>query len=292
MLERLILLAGLTLLTLPAQASQKVLHTEKSLYRNIIVYEENGTRCMRFGRANGSRQTCYVLRRPEELVFEYTRMMMSALYLQPAPKNILIVGLGGGTLPMTLRKLLPDARIDAVEIDPAVSKIAVRFFGLTPDAKLQVFEEDGRVFVKRQARAGRKYDLVMLDAFDHDYIPEHMLTREFLQEVKSLMAPGAVLASNTFSSSKLYKYESATYAAVFGEFYNIKNASRVVLTRLGGLPKRSEIERNARQFEDAFWRMKIDSDWLLERFQTQRDWPADTRVLTDQYSPSNLLNVS
>ena len=48
----------------------------------------------------------------------------------------------------------------------------------------------------------------MLDAFDHEYIPEHLLTQEFLKEVKSLLAPGGVLAANTFSSSRLYDHES------------------------------------------------------------------------------------
>ena len=65
-------------------------------------------------------------------------------------------------------------------------------------------------------REQQRYDLIMLDAFDHEYIPEHLLTQEFLQEVKSLLAPGGVLAANTFSSSRLYDHESTTYAAVFG----------------------------------------------------------------------------
>ena len=46
----------------------------------------------------------------------------------------------------------------------------------------------------------------LLDAFDADYIPEHMLTREFLQEVKSIMAPGGVIVANTFSDSALYVF--------------------------------------------------------------------------------------
>src|ERR1044072_4356923 len=95
---------------------------------------------------------------------------------------------------------------------------------------------DGRVFVKRAIREGRRYDLIMLDAFDHEYIPEHLLTREFLQEVNSLLAPGGVLAANTFSSSRLYDHESVTYAAVFGSFYNLKRDNRVILAMKGGLP--------------------------------------------------------
>ena len=85
----------------------------------------------------------------------------------------------------------------------------------------------------------------MLDAFDHEYIPEHMLTREFLLEIKSLLAPNGVLAANTFATSRLYDFESATYYSVFGTFYRLKRANRVILVREGGLPDREELGRNA-----------------------------------------------
>ena len=49
---------------------------------------------------------------------------------------------------------------------------------------MHVFEEDGRAYVRRAARAGKTYDLIMLDAYDHEYIPEHMLTQEFLRAPK------------------------------------------------------------------------------------------------------------
>ena len=85
----------------------------------------------------------------------------------------------------------------------------------------------------------------MLDAFDHEYIPEHMLTREFLLEIKSLLAPKGVLAANTFATSRLYDFESATYFSVFGQFYRLKRGNRVILLRQGGLPEREELGRNA-----------------------------------------------
>ncbi|MEI2781038.1 MAG: fused MFS/spermidine synthase [Candidatus Competibacter sp.] len=175
-------------------AAMTVIHTEKSLYRNIIVYEEDDQRCMSFSRRDQTaRQTCQSLNDPDQFVFTYTRMMMGALYLNPHPRKILIIGLGGGVLPTALVKMFPDTRIDVVEIDPAVVKVARQFFGFNPDQRIQVFEEDGRVFVKRAGKSGRQYDLIMLDAFDHDYIPEHLLTQEFLFEVKALLAADGVL---------------------------------------------------------------------------------------------------
>ena len=66
------------------------------------------------------------------------------------------------------------------------------------------------------AKAQGGYDLVMLDAFNEDYIPEHMLTREFLQELKAVMTPNGTIVANTFSGTELYDHESTTYKAVFG----------------------------------------------------------------------------
>jgi len=271
--------------------TQKIIHTEKSLYRDIVIYEEAGQRCMRFGRGYIGRQTCMSLVEPDRLVFDYTKMMMGALYLNPEPRRVLIIGLGGGTLPAALAKLYPALHVDAVEIDPAVVRVAERFFGLRPGPRLQLFAEDGRVFVKRALKRGDKYDLVMLDAFDHEYIPEHLLTREFLEEVRGLLNPRGVLAANTFSASRLYDHESATYAAVFGNFFNLRGGNRVILARIGGPPAEPELRRNAALMESRLKPFGAESSTLLPKFSLRRDWPENTRVLTDQFSPSNLLNA-
>ncbi len=272
-----------------------IIHTEKSLYRNILVYEEDEQRCMSFTRHNQTaRQSCQSMDDPNQFVFSYTKMMMGALYLNPHPKRVLVVGLGGGVLPMALSRMFPDAGIDIVEIDPAVIKIARQFFGFNPSPNVRVFEEDGRVFVKRAGKSSQHYDLIMLDAFDHDYIPEHLLTREFLLEVKALLTENGVLAANTFSSSRLYHHESTTYQSVFGLFYNLRVElkNRVVLAKMDGLPPHDAIKRNADLLEEQLKSLGFGGDWLVPLFSTERDWNPDARVLTDQYSPSNLLNTA
>ncbi len=272
-------------------SAEKIIHTERSLYRNIIVYEDESERCMRFTRQTSARQTCYSLKNPDQLVFNYTKMMLAALYLQPRPRTILIIGLGGGTLPTTLSRLIPGVAIDVVEIDPAVVRVAKKYFRFAAGPRMSVTEEDGRVFVKRAISKGRTYDLVMLDAFDHEYIPEHLLTMEFLKEVKQLMGDNGVLAANTWSGSRLYDHESVTYESVFGPFYNLKLNSRIILWKKGGLPSMSTITGNAKSFEKQFNTFGVSPGFLLPLFSAMRDWKADARVLTDQYSPSNLLNV-
>lgn len=277
-------------MSVPAHAID-VLHEERSLYRNIIVYDDGDLRCLKFGRRATSRQTCRSQSDPAQLVFPYTKMMMASLYLNPSPQRILIIGLGGGTLPAALRTVVPNAQIDVVEIDPAVSRVAYKYFEFKPGSLTQVFEQDGRVFVKRKMREKATYDLVMLDAFTDEYIPEHMLTQQFLQEVKAVLAPNGVLAANTFSDSGLYNHESATYASVFGQFLSLKLNSRVILTRLGSLPTREELRANAAVVEAKLQPMGTGQDWLLPKIALETGWPKNTRVLTDQYSPANLLNL-
>lgn len=293
MMKKLPWLLGLTLLpALPAFAAQRMIHTEKSLYREVLVYEEAGERCMCFTRAcRIGRQSCFLLNDPHRFALNYTRMMMAGtLFTGPAPQRVLIIGLGGGSIPTALREILPQAQIDVVEIDPAVTRVARRYFNFREDAKMKVTEVDGRVYVKRALRAGTKYDVVMLDAFDHEYIPEHLLTREFLTEVKSLLAPQGVLVANTFSSSRLYDHESTTYADVFGTFYNLKSANRVVIARPAGLPDEASLRARAVEYEKVLRTFGVDAMSVLPMFTTRPDWDTGARVLTDQYSPANLLN--
>jgi spermidine synthase len=293
---RLLALAFLALsaATVPgvADAAQKLLSSEKSLYRDVLIYEDSGERCMCFTRqCRIGRQTCIEVANPKRFALNYTRMMLGgALFTADPPKRILIVGLGGGTLPMALAGILPEAQIDVVEIDPAVTRAAKRFFDFKDGPRMRVSEMDGRQFVKRAARDGTRYDVVMLDAFDDEYIPEHMLTREFLTEVRTLLGDKGVLVANTFSSSKQYDHESTTYAAVFGRFYNLKRENRVIVSRMSGLPDAAELEQRSRPYEAALRAHGVDRLGVLSLFSTEVDWDPKARVLTDQYSPANLLN--
>ena len=273
-------------------ADLRLIHQERSLYRQVLVYEGAGERCLCFTRQCAiGRQSCIESAHPQRLVFGYTRMMLGALLMGPPPQRILVVGLGGGTLPATLARLLPDADIDAVEIDPAVVRVAADWFGFQPGPRLHVATEDGRTFVRRMGREGRHYDLVMLDAYDQQYIPEHMLTLEFLQEVRALLAPGGVVAANTFSASRLYDNESVTYARAYGSYYNLRSGNRVILARPAGLPSLAQVRAAAARLAPQLVPLGVDVDALVALFRDTPDWDASARLLTDQYSPANLLNA-
>jgi len=291
-MKKFLLWLPLVLMLAAPAARAQLVHSEKSLYREVLVYEENGERCMCFTRqCRIGRQSCIFLNDPHRFALNYTRMMLAGtLFTGPPPRRLLIIGLGGGSLPTALREILPQAQIDVAEIDPAVTRVAKRFFNFREDARMKVIELDGRVYVKRAIRSGVKYDAILLDAFDHEYIPEHLLTREFLAEVKSLLTPQGVVVGNTFSSSKLYDHESTTYADVFGTFYNLKAANRVIVARPAGLPDEASMRAKAQEYEKVLSTFGVDALSVLPLFNTRPDWDVKARVLTDQYSPANLLN--
>ena len=296
------LFALLLILSTPSEA--KVLYEERSVYTRIIVEEERNLRCLKFTliREN-SRQTCIDRNDPQRLVFDYAKMTLSSLLLAPDPKRILIIGLGGGTLPSALRDILPASVIDTVEIDEAVVRVATRFFGFIQDDYNRVFTQDARVFGKRAALRGEQYDLIILDAFDGEYIPEHLMTVEFLTEMRGLLSDDGVLVANTFASSKLYDYESATYAKVFGDFLNFRlptSGNRVILVPQARLDfdARTPLDRrallanaNALKAPMAPYDVPLNRyvATLLSLSKKEPDWNRRTRPLTDQFSPANLL---
>ncbi|WP_193771313.1 spermidine synthase [Candidatus Magnetaquicoccus inordinatus] len=269
--------------------SANTLYEAKSLYRNILVYEHQGIRCMKFGIHDNGRQSCIDVQNPNRLVLEYIKLLLGALYLQPQPESVLIIGLGGGTLPTVLQKIYPQLKIDCVELDPAVTHVAQQYFYFMPASQTRLFNEDGRVFVKRALRRQQRYDLIVLDAFDHLYVPEHLMTKEFLQELKELLTPAGVLVANTYPSRKLYPLESATYAHVFGSFYQLQQRNRILIASKNSLPGSQQLAGNAKLLEEKLKPYGIEKDWLLPLFSSEVDWPSNSRLLTDQYSPANLL---
>ena len=301
MLNKLLSLSVFTLFTLFTLAVSwtsyaEVIHSERSLYRNILVEDGGDLRCLKFDeRHSKTNQSCMYKSQPEKLVFNYTKLLFSGLLMIDDPKRILIVGLGGGTMSNTLHELYPEAYIDNVEIDPAVIKVAREYFGFFENERIKTHVEDGRIFVKRAKLRKESYDWIILDAFNGDYIPEHLLTVEFLEEVKSLLSEDGVLTSNTFSISELYAHESATYQAVFDEFYNVsndRNGNRIIVAKRKTKEPAEKITARANALEKRLERYDVDINDIhdsMSHTSEKRNWPADTKVLTDQYSPANLL---
>lgn len=283
-------------------AIAEVIHSERSLYRNILVEDQGDLRCLKFNvKSSKTQQSCLLKSQPEQLVFNYTKLLLTGLFVNSNPERILIIGLGGGTMSNTLHSLLPNSRIDNVEIDQSVIKVARKYFGFLENDQINTYSQDGRVFIKRAVLKKQTYDWIILDAFNGDYIPEHLMTKEFLLEVKSLLSPQGIVTANTFSSSELYRYESATYKAVFGDFYQVSNDSnsnRIILAAKEGVDGRRNIKassENAIAFSHAFKEFGVNEELLFNSIKStaeHQDWPDDNPILTDQYSPANLLNIN
>jgi spermidine synthase len=279
-------------------AQAKVVHQERSLYRNILVEDNDDLRCLKFNtKSTKTQQSCFLKSQPEQLVFNYTKLLMASLLFNPQPKRILIVGLGGGTMSNTLAQLYPESKIDNIEIDPAVITVARDYFDFLESDKIKTYTQDGRIFIKRALLKKKTYDWIILDAFNGDYIPEHLMTKEFLQEAKALLNEGGILSSNTFSLSELYAHESATYKAVFGDFYqvaNSANSNRIILVSKNGFSNKQTNNSIINTLHKNLAVYGVDIKSLYKNMvntKNHQDWPEDTRILTDQFSPANLLNV-
>ena len=108
--------------------------------------------------------------------------------------DVLCIGLGVGIVPMEFAR--QGARVDVVEINPAVVPVAARFFGLDTN-KLNLTLDDGRHFLNR---CRKQYDVVVLDAFLGDSSPSHLLTRQAFASIRRVLRPGGTLVINSFGN--------------------------------------------------------------------------------------------
>ena len=177
----LFLLASLYFFPISAAiADDKILFEGDSIYNHITIYQDGPDRCMVFGRQRDLRQTCINLAKPDESLFEYPELMFTGFLFRPETKQVCLIGLGGGYIPTVFRMHLPGVTLHTVEVDPLVEKLAKQHFNfrLAPGQTLAI--EDGRQFLRKSRE---RYDQIWLDAFNSDYIPAHMTTREFLQQI-------------------------------------------------------------------------------------------------------------
>jgi len=233
------LAAGISLaIGFRACAEQKVLYEKPSSFNMIRVTEEEGGLRTLWFKKDGARQSVVKLGDPDFLELPYARAMLAALAFCEKPGRVLIIGLGGGTIPGFLRKHYPSMEIDAVDIDPDVVDVAHRFFGFCEDSALRAHVADGRRFIEE---CQKPYDMILLDAYGPDSIPEHLATLEFLQAVRRALAPGGIAAGNLWSRSSNQLYESMvrTYQEAFEEVYIVEaigSGNRILVA----LPRKAE----------------------------------------------------
>jgi spermidine synthase len=148
-------------------------------------------------------QSSMRLEDPAVLVTAYTQKMMAFLLFNRAPRDILMIGLGGGSLVKFCHRHLRNTRLTVVEIDPDI--VALReWFHIPPDdARLQVLLEDGADFVRRGDRAA---DVLLIDAFDRAGVAPSLASGDFYAHAFRCLRPNGLLVMNLAG-------ERARYAA-------------------------------------------------------------------------------
>lgn len=168
--------------------------------KTVYVSEKFGVRSLHIG--SDTVQSAMRLARPNDLELSYTRSMMACLLFQPAPRNVLMIGLGGGSVAKYVYHQLPEAKVRVLELDPQVVAIARQCFLVPPDdARLQIIVGDGAEYMtRRDARA----DLIMVDGYDAESHVEELATREFYSHCRARLTAGGVLVMNLWGGDRQF----------------------------------------------------------------------------------------
>jgi spermidine synthase len=253
------------------------------------------------------------IRQPFRSGLAYTDTVHVPMLMNPAIRDVLVIGGGGGVLATVLKSVYPVV-VDVVEIDPVVVSVAAQWFGLEADERLRVYAEDGRTFVRRTQK---RYDYIFLDAYSTGgRIPFHLTTREFMEDVKTRLSPTGIVFMNIISAvegprSRPFRSILKTIRHVFGTeavfvlpvFLNghVSPADTcnilvgAVGPGYGDRPLQIDVRRvfsaSAPAVRDAARSAMIHG----ERLRTPEDLAAvrqyDVPVLTDDYAPINNLTV-
>lgn len=210
------LVAALLGAALPTHAERITLEDRRTAFQRLTVIEDT-QRHERYLYSDDQRymQGMLSLRRPDDLGPAYLRSALLGLIFAPAsPSAMLFVGLGTGSLPRYLSTRYPRTRLDAVEIDPAVPRVARRHFALPSTPRLKVIVREGRDFIRAQTQ---KYDLVLMDAYFGAEIPPSLATIEFMAELRGVLQPAGIVVANLPAPALAENFWSvlATYRAAF-----------------------------------------------------------------------------
>lgn len=248
-------------------------HEEVSEFSRIRVRRDGDIRALTFVRDSGQEavQSRINLSAPQALVSPYAHAMFASYLYQPHPQRVLIVGLGGGAMVRFLTHHEPQVQIDAVEIDPAVVRLADRFFDVRSGGNVRVHTADAVAFIKSTTD---RYDLILMDAFlrpssdtDATGVPTRLKTVEFLRRLKSTLSPGGVVAFNINPHDDM-----AGDIAAVGEAFDHVSVYRsppadnkVVIATASGAPADEEMRARVRTLDSRFGGALSFSDVLRNR---------------------------
>jgi spermidine synthase len=189
-----------------------VLHEDESLYQFVQVSERDGARRLYLDEG----VAVHSIWRPGEVltggVWD-TFLALPPLLDRPLGR-VAILGNAGGTTARAMGVYYPDAEIDGVELDPAVTEAGRRYLGLGDNPRLDVHTADARPFLRRSEGG---YDLIVVDAYRPPYVPFYLATREFFELVRERLAPGGMVALNVASVPTDHRLAEAIATTVSAE---------------------------------------------------------------------------
>ena len=135
-------------------------------------------------------------------------------------ENMAVVGLAAGTIPKQYLQVFGDISIDGIELDPEIVKVGRTYFNLT-EPNIEVIVGDGRYQLNQ---LDKKYDVITVDAYKVPYIPWHLTTQQFFEEVAARLTADGVVAINVGrapNDRRLVDAMSSTLLTVFPSVHAI-----------------------------------------------------------------------
>ena len=199
----------------------------------LVISEERGVRHLHVG--GEAIQSAMRLEDPFALELDYTRCMMAFLLFHPEPRRALMIGLGGGSLAKFFHRRLAGLRTHIVEYDERVIATARSLFQVpADDARLTIEHGDGV-----QALAPECCDLLVVDGFEDESMPEAMVSQAFFDAAWCALEEPGVLVMNFMDDARdfdrnLQRLEHAFGGAVL--CMHALNDPNIVALGLKGAP--------------------------------------------------------
>ena len=206
---------------------------------------------------------------------------------EPDRAELLVLGMGTGTYATQCRRYFPDMQIEGVEIDEKITGLAHEYFALPDDIPVTTY--DGRAFLNC---TDKKYDIIMVDAYQDITIPFQMSSAEFFGLVRSHLKENGVMIVNmnmiSDAEDGINAYLQDTIASVFGNVYtvNVDRATNRELFASDNPEILENLKKNTALLQDPA---------LSEMMQRVRAgmtaYTAGDRILTDDRAPVELLGM-
>ncbi len=185
---------------------------------------------------------------PLNLLAVYTQAMMLSLVWESNPSRVLVIGFGGGRIPMVFHHYFPNVIVESADIEPEITEISQKFFGIEFDNRLKIAIKDGRDYIA-DCDANIQYDCILVDAFrGTGYGPYRFSTLDFYNLCKRHLTDGGVVLLNLLENDQLYLNKILTFKSAFVNTYLFRSQGVNVL--IGTIGKKIEIHDICKRAEE------------------------------------------